>query len=104
MGTAGLFSKGQTSANLVAAVPSLHSAMTALVAMFLWGRGRAARGRGCALPPGDGADPDRDRGALLLRCPARLALRRRRDGGVGLVERRQHRLVHGGVVEEAASG
>jgi len=40
VGTAGLFSKGQTSANLVAAVPSLHSAMTALVAMFLWGRVR----------------------------------------------------------------
>jgi hypothetical protein len=40
MGTAGLFSKGQTSANLVAAVPSLHAAFTALVAMFLWGRVR----------------------------------------------------------------
>jgi hypothetical protein len=40
VGTAGLFSKGQTSANLVAAVPSLHSAMVALVAMFLWGRVR----------------------------------------------------------------
>jgi hypothetical protein len=39
-GTAGLFSKGQTSVNLVAAVPSLHSAITALVAMFLWGRVR----------------------------------------------------------------
>ena len=41
VGTAGLFSKGQTSANLVAAVPSLHSAMTALVVMFLWGRVRS---------------------------------------------------------------
>ncbi len=40
VGTAGLFSKGQTSANLVAAVPSLHAAFTALVAMFLWGRVR----------------------------------------------------------------
>ena len=39
-GTAGLFSEGQTSVNLVAAVPSLHSAFTALVAMFLWGRVR----------------------------------------------------------------
>ena len=38
VGTAGLFSKGQSSANLVAAVPSLHSAFTALVAMFLWSR------------------------------------------------------------------
>jgi hypothetical protein len=38
VGTAGLFSKGQSSANLVAAVPSLHSAFTALVAMFLWTR------------------------------------------------------------------
>jgi hypothetical protein len=40
VGTAGLFSKGQTSANMVAAVPSLHSAFTALVAMFLWSRVR----------------------------------------------------------------
>lgn len=38
--TAGLFSKGQQSVNLVAAVPSLHAAFTALVAMFLWGRVR----------------------------------------------------------------
>src|SRR5215216_798746 len=37
-GTAGLFSEGQASVNLVAAVPSLHSAICALVAMFLWGR------------------------------------------------------------------
>lgn len=39
-GTAALFSKGQASVNLVAAVPSLHTAFTALVAMFLWGRVR----------------------------------------------------------------
>jgi membrane-associated phospholipid phosphatase len=39
-GTAILFSKGQAGVNLVAAVPSLHSAFTALVAMFLWGRVR----------------------------------------------------------------
>jgi membrane-associated phospholipid phosphatase len=39
-GTAGLFSEGQASVNLVAAVPSLHSAFTALVAMFLWRRVR----------------------------------------------------------------
>ena len=39
-GTAGLFSKGQTGVNLVAAVPSLHAAITALVVMFLWGRVR----------------------------------------------------------------
>jgi hypothetical protein len=38
--TAGLFSEGQAGVNLVAAVPSLHAAMTALVAMFLWGRVR----------------------------------------------------------------
>ena len=37
-GTAGLFSKGQASANLVAAMPSLHAAFTALVSMFLWNR------------------------------------------------------------------
>jgi membrane-associated phospholipid phosphatase len=39
-GTAGLFSKGQSSVNLVAAVPSLHAAFSALVAIFLWGRVR----------------------------------------------------------------
>lgn len=39
-GTAGLFSEGQASVNLVAAVPSLHCAFTALVAFFLWGRVR----------------------------------------------------------------
>jgi hypothetical protein len=38
--TAVLFSKGQASVNLVAAVPSLHFAFTALVAMFLWARVR----------------------------------------------------------------
>jgi hypothetical protein len=42
VGTAGLFSEGQASVNLVAAVPSLHSAFVALVAMFLWGRVRPA--------------------------------------------------------------
>jgi hypothetical protein len=41
-GTAGLFSKGQASVNLVAAVPSLHAAFSALVAMFLWSRVRPA--------------------------------------------------------------
>jgi len=40
VGTAGLFSEGQAVANSVAAVPSLHSAFTALVAMFLWPRVR----------------------------------------------------------------
>ncbi len=40
VGTAGLFSEGQASANMVAAVPSLHAAMTALVVMFLWARVR----------------------------------------------------------------
>lgn len=40
VGTAGLFSTGQASVNLVAAVPSLHAAFTALVAMFLWPRFR----------------------------------------------------------------
>ncbi len=39
-GTAGLFSRGQETVNLVAAVPSLHAGFTALVAMFLWGRVR----------------------------------------------------------------
>jgi hypothetical protein len=40
VGTAGLFSEGQASVNLVAAVPSLHAGFTALVAIFLWGRVR----------------------------------------------------------------
>ena len=42
VGTAGLFSEGQATVNLVAAVPSLHAAFTALVAMFLWRRVRPA--------------------------------------------------------------
>lgn len=37
---AGLFDEGQAAVNLVAAVPSLHSAFTALVGMFLWNRVR----------------------------------------------------------------
>lgn len=40
IGTASLFSKGQASSNLVAAVPSLHTAFTTLVALFLWKRVR----------------------------------------------------------------
>jgi PAP2 superfamily protein len=43
VGTAGLFSEGQAGVNLVAAVPSLHAAFTALVAFFLWGRVRNRR-------------------------------------------------------------
>ncbi len=39
-GTAGLVTKGQESVNLVAAVPSLHAAFIALVALFLWSRVR----------------------------------------------------------------
>ncbi|HET7417888.1 MAG TPA: phosphatase PAP2 family protein [Solirubrobacterales bacterium] len=35
VGTASLFSKGQAASNLVAAVPSLHSGFTMLVALFL---------------------------------------------------------------------
>jgi membrane-associated phospholipid phosphatase len=40
VGTAVLFSEGQAAANAVAAVPSLHSAFTMLVALFLWDRVR----------------------------------------------------------------
>jgi membrane-associated phospholipid phosphatase len=40
VGTASLFSKGQASSNLVAAVPSLHTAFVTLVALFLWPRVR----------------------------------------------------------------
>ena len=38
VGTAALFSKGQQNVNLVAAVPSLHTAFCSLVAFFLWHR------------------------------------------------------------------
>ena len=38
VGTSVLFDEGQASVNLVAAVPSLHSAFTMLVALFLWDR------------------------------------------------------------------
>jgi hypothetical protein len=41
-GTAGLFDEGQASVNLIAAVPSLHSAVTMLVVLFLWSRVRRA--------------------------------------------------------------
>ncbi len=45
VGTAGWFSKGQGLGNPVAAVPSLHAALVALVALFLWSRVRPwARG------------------------------------------------------------
>lgn len=40
VGTAAMFSRGQGAVNLVAAVPSLHTAFVALVALFLWGRVR----------------------------------------------------------------
>jgi PAP2 superfamily len=38
--TVELFDEGQATVNLVAAVPSLHSALTLLVALFLWPRAR----------------------------------------------------------------
>jgi hypothetical protein len=38
LGTASLFSRGQAGSNLVAAVPSLHTALVTLVSVFLWGR------------------------------------------------------------------
>ena len=41
-GMAGLFSEGQATVNLVAAVPSLHAGYTAMIAMFLWPRVRPA--------------------------------------------------------------
>jgi len=40
VGTSGIFERGQAGVNLVAAVPSLHTALVALVAMFLWSRVR----------------------------------------------------------------
>jgi membrane-associated phospholipid phosphatase len=40
IGTASLFSRGQAGSNLVAAVPSLHTALVTLVAVFLWPRVR----------------------------------------------------------------
>ena len=48
VGTAAMFSHGQGAVNQVAAVPSLHSAFVALVAIFLWRRVRPWRcGRCC---------------------------------------------------------
>lgn len=43
VGTAGWFSKGQNTVNLVAAVPSLHSALCMLVALSIWPRLRRRR-------------------------------------------------------------
>jgi membrane-associated phospholipid phosphatase len=43
VGTAGLFSEGQASVNVVAAVPSLHAAFTMLVALAIWPRVRRRR-------------------------------------------------------------
>ncbi|HEY2714800.1 MAG TPA: phosphatase PAP2 family protein [Solirubrobacterales bacterium] len=43
VGTAGLFSEGQATVNLVAAVPSLHAAFTMLVALTIWPRVRRRR-------------------------------------------------------------
>jgi membrane-associated phospholipid phosphatase len=40
VGTAGLFSEGQATVNVVAAVPSLHAAFTMLVALAIWPRVR----------------------------------------------------------------
>ena len=40
VGTAAMFSRGQATVNQVAAVPSLHTAFVALVAVFLWNRVR----------------------------------------------------------------
>ena len=40
IGTAGLFSEGQASVNVVAAVPSLHAGFTMLVALAIWPRVR----------------------------------------------------------------
>ena len=88
-GTAGLFSEGQASVNLVAAVPSLHSAFTALVAMFLWVASSGPAPPPDALSARDGPGADRDRRALLLRRAARLALRRGGDGGWAWWERRR---------------
>ena len=79
VGTAGLFSKGQTERQ--------PGRRRALAALRLHGAGgdvplepgapALATATG-ALPAGDGPHPDRHRRALLLRRPARLALRRRR--------------------------
>jgi hypothetical protein len=40
IGTAGIFSEGQATVNVVAAVPSLHAAFTMLVALAIWPRVR----------------------------------------------------------------
>ena len=68
--TVELFDEGQASVNLVAAVPSLHSAFTMLVALFLWPRvRRPLRPLLRALSAGHGADAHGHGRALLLRRP-----------------------------------
>ena len=54
--TVELFNEGQATANQVAAVPSLHSALTMLVALFLWPRVRRPLRPLLALSAGHGAD------------------------------------------------
>ncbi len=87
VGTASLFSKGQASSNLVAAVPSLHCRLRHPGRPVPLGPGAPppAAAVAAALPAADGADPDGDRGALLLRRRPRLGLCRRGDAGLGLV-------------------
>ena len=86
VGTAGLFSKGQIERQSGRRRPlaprRLHRAGGDVP---LEPRPAAPAPAAGALSAGDGVHPDRHRRALLLRRPARLALRRRRDGRMGLV-------------------
>ena len=86
VGTAALFSHGQEAVNQVAAVPSLHSAFVALVAIFLWPRVRPAlRPLLLLYPLAMGLTLMATGEHYFFDVAARLALRRRRDGRLGLV-------------------
>ena len=83
-----LIDQGQASVNLVAAIPSLHAALTAAVAAFLWTRVRpevAAVAGG--LRPGDGVHAGVHRGALRRRHSPRLGAGRRCHDGHQLLRR-----------------
>ena len=83
---AAMFSRSQGAVNLVAAVPSLHSAFVGPGGDVPLGPGPADLAAAARrLSAGDGLHPDGDRRALLLRRHPRLALRRRGDGRLGLV-------------------
>ena len=81
-----MFSHGQGAVNQVAAVPSLHSAFVALVAFFLWGRVRPwVRPLLLLYPLAMGLTLIATGEHYFFDVAARLGLRGRGDGRLGLV-------------------